>query len=176
MSPAIKINLENLILQTDARLPEYLGYKRWACYLFDCLAIAQIVTRAVFSIDMHRELYDDLMKQGLLTIESVENSVIKPFIPDTAALITAALKYVKWVGKAVHIGNATEYLSYATPHRTDWTLLRRLSVIRNDDGGFREKGHHFILGNENAIPVWDSNPKLDLEFDSHFIRIRIDER
>jgi len=175
----IKITLEtyrDLILQTDPRLPEYLGYWRWYCYCMACLAIPQILTGVIFDVREHREIYDKFMRLGLLTIESVENNVIKPFIPDTAALITAALKQVQWIGRAVHIGNANEYLSYATPHRTDFTLIRRLSVKRNDNGGFKVKGHHFVLGNENAIEMWNSHPGLDLEPDPHFIRIRIDGR
>ena len=176
MSPKIKVNLEDLILQTDARLPEYLGYKRWGCYYMDCLAIPQILTGIIFNIDKHRRLYDEFMKRELIIIESVKDSVIKPFIPNTAALITAALGQVQWVGKAVHIGNEDEYLSYATPHRTDFTLVRRLSVLRLEDNGFRVKGHHFVLGNENGVPIWDSSLDLDLEDDPHFIRIRIDQR
>lgn len=169
-----------MLLQTDPGWMEYLGVPRWGCYYKDCLAIPQVLTGKIFNMDEHMFLYDNSMQTHLLIIEKVERLTrmpfvrIKPKIPDTEKFITAALRYVHWNGRAVHIGNRTEYLNYATPHRTDFTLVRQISVERNRDGTFREKGHHYVLGNENGTPIWNSHPGLDTEEDVHFIRIRID--
>lgn len=168
------IDFPFMIYQTDPRWPEYLGIKRWGCYYKACLAIPQILTKRSFSIQEHRKFFDMLMNKKLLTIDSIENSVIRPYISDTGKLITYILAHVSWKGEAVHIGNTTEYLYYATPHRTDFTLVRRKSVERKEDGTLIIKGHHFVLGNENGIPIWDPHPGLNLEDDPYFIRIRID--
>lgn len=171
------ISPAGLILQTDRRWPLYLGVPRWGCYWKDCLGIPQLVTGIIFDIEDERMLYDRMMANGLLTIERVDNNVIKPYIPDTEALITYALGYVRWKGRAVHIGDEKKFLSYAMPHRTDFTLVRRLSVDRYDENNptsYVVKGHHFVLGNENGVPVWDSCPGLDLEDDPKMVRIRID--
>lgn len=150
------------ILQTDRRLPAAIG--RWGCLMMSCFALPQFRLKMQFSSEDIITMYEkgfsaNVFKRGTdpgeFNIASIEDA------------ITMAFRFAGATHTAYHIGNRTEYLGYATPHRTDYTMLK---------GRTGKGGPHWKLGDEYGEQMYDPDPSLGviLQDDCHMLRIRIE--
>jgi len=127
--------------------------------------IPQIVTSYQFDVCDILQLYDMGFQNRLLHLVNTENGIREFNVANIEKSINLAFKYIKSRSKATHIGNEIEYLGYALPHRTDYTLIE--CVTKN-------QGPHWIIGDEHRIRVWDPDPHLEAEETDHCLRFRID--